>query len=284
VIERAGDHLSPRWIDFIRQASGSPASRLCASKQKEPAARTTLGDVRPNRISPRRVVRARGRVCDVHRRRSGLGRGGSGIQVGRFDRGPRPGLRDLPRPERPGHPQRLLPAHRRQAGRLSLQPAGGVSRRHAQVRADELSGRLPARQLPARDRRALREAAPGLCTGGLAIRLGALERGRRVWCLPRSRSSSASSGCVGAGRLQRQRSLGQHLPRRRCAAPVGCSPGSAAEASQHRRRSRHRHGAARQRRRHRPWRDAGPAMHDVPRRPRHERCRRAEPGRASTPK
>ena len=43
----------------------------------------------------------------------------AGVQQRRFDGGARPGLRHLPRAERPGHEQRLLPAHRRQARRAT---------------------------------------------------------------------------------------------------------------------------------------------------------------------
>ena len=74
----------------------------------------------------------------------------------------------MSRPERPGHQQRILPAHRGQARRLSLQPARRVSRRHAAVPADELPRRVPARCVSARDGRALREAAPAVRGEGAA--------------------------------------------------------------------------------------------------------------------
>jgi hypothetical protein len=49
----------------------------------------------------------------------------------------------------------ILPAHRRQAGRLPVQPADQFPRRPAPVSADDLDGRPPVGRLPARDRRLL---------------------------------------------------------------------------------------------------------------------------------
>ena len=72
------------------------------------------------------------------------------------DRAARARLHRLPRPRGPRRERRLLPAHRRQAGRLPVQPAAQLSRRPAPLRADGGPARAARRRLPARDRRPLR--------------------------------------------------------------------------------------------------------------------------------
>ena len=118
---------------------------------------------------------------------------------GRFDGGARPGLRHLPRAERPGNEQRLLPPHRRQARRLPVQPARRLSRRHAQLSADELPRRVPARCLPARHGRALRQAAAAVRAAHAAV-------GRR-------RDAGARQGARRHGRSRQDDPGVRRLPR-----------------------------------------------------------------------
>ena len=148
------------------------------------------------------------------------GRGHPRLQVRGLDGGPRAGLRDLPRPERPGHQQRVLSPHRRQARRLSLQPAGRVSRRQAGVPADELPGGLSAGRLSARDRRAFRQAAAGFEAEAADHRDAAVvSRGAD----DRHRGRCEQAG-AGLHRLPRRRAdghgAGHPRPRRACGRPT----------------------------------------------------------------
>ena len=62
----------------------------------------------------------------------------------------------------PRRSRRLLPAHRRQARRLPVQPAAEFSRRTPALRADGAAAGPAVRRLPAGDRAAFRRARPAL--------------------------------------------------------------------------------------------------------------------------
>ena len=72
---------------------------------------------------PAATIVGRGSAREVLRlavRRIRAERGGAGVQERGFDGGARPGLRNVPRAERAGYPERSLSPDRRQAGGLSL--------------------------------------------------------------------------------------------------------------------------------------------------------------------
>jgi hypothetical protein len=121
------------------------------------------------------------RVFDRRLARVGAERRNARFRSAGFGRGSRPGLRDLPRPERPGHPGWLFPPYRRQAGRLPVQPAGRVPQRDAQIPADELSRGLSPRELPAGDGGALRAAPATLRIARSHAGGAGRHRARQCW-------------------------------------------------------------------------------------------------------
>ena len=103
--------------------------------------------------------------------------------------------------EGPRRARRLLPAHRRQAGRLPVQPAAQFPRRPAPLRADERAARAARRRLPARDRRLLRVARSALPAAAARRRPAALleaRRGARAPTATRRAALPACDDCHGA--------------------------------------------------------------------------------------
>ena len=110
-------------------------------------------------------------------------------------------LHRMPRPRGPRGARRLLPAHRRQAGRLSVQPAAQFPRRAAPLRADERLLDAARRRLPARDRGALRVARPAVpAADGAGRRRRRSATPARPWCgaATPARGLPACNDCHGA--------------------------------------------------------------------------------------